>query len=43
MYGSRAKYEGRIPGFTMGTGRILTGNFARIVQRLLRTAFHSLC
>jgi membrane fusion protein (multidrug efflux system) len=42
MYGSRRKYEGRITGFTMGTGQTLallppqnaTGNFVKIVQRL---------
>jgi membrane fusion protein (multidrug efflux system) len=42
MYGSRRKYEGRITGFTMGTGETLallppqnaTGNFVKIVQRL---------
>jgi membrane fusion protein (multidrug efflux system) len=42
MYGSRKEYEGRITGFTMGTGETLallppqnaTGNFVKIVQRL---------
>ena len=42
MYGSRHEYEGRITGFTMGTGQSLallppqnaTGNFVKIVQRL---------
>jgi len=42
MYGSRRIYEGRITGFTMGTGQTLsllppqnaTGNFVKIVQRL---------
>jgi membrane fusion protein (multidrug efflux system) len=42
MYGSRHEYEGRITGFTMGTGETLallppqnaTGNFVKIVQRL---------
>ncbi len=42
MYGSRLEYEGRITGFTMGTGQTLallppqnaTGNFVKIVQRL---------
>jgi membrane fusion protein (multidrug efflux system) len=42
MYGSRHEYEGRITGFTMGTGQTLallppqnaTGNFVKIVQRL---------
>ena len=42
MYGSRRQYEGRITGFTMGTGQTLallpaqnaTGNFVKIVQRL---------
>jgi membrane fusion protein (multidrug efflux system) len=42
MYGSRSEYEGRITGFTMGTGQTLallppqnaTGNFVKIVQRL---------
>src|SRR5258707_13491087 len=42
MYGSRRTYEGRITGFTMGTGQTLallppqnaTGNFVKIVQRL---------
>jgi membrane fusion protein (multidrug efflux system) len=42
MYGSRRDYEGRITGFTMGTGQTLallppqnaTGNFVKIVQRL---------
>jgi membrane fusion protein (multidrug efflux system) len=41
-YGSRREYEGRISGFTMGTGQTLallppqnaTGNFVKIVQRL---------
>jgi membrane fusion protein, multidrug efflux system len=42
MYGKRRVYEGRITGFTMGTGQTLsllppqnaTGNFVKIVQRL---------
>lgn len=42
MYGSHREYEGRITGFTMGTGQTLallppqnaTGNFVKIVQRL---------
>jgi membrane fusion protein (multidrug efflux system) len=42
MYGSLKEYEGRITGFTMGTGQTLallppqnaTGNFVKIVQRL---------
>jgi membrane fusion protein (multidrug efflux system) len=42
MYGSRREYEGRITGFTMGTGQTLsllppqnaTGNFVKIIQRL---------
>ena len=42
MYGSRKEFEGRISGFTMGTGQTLallppqnaTGNFVKIVQRL---------
>jgi membrane fusion protein (multidrug efflux system) len=42
MYGKRREYEGRITGFTMGTGQTLallppqnaTGNFVKIVQRL---------
>lgn len=42
MYGSRCEFEGRITGFTMGTGQTLsllppqnaTGNFVKIVQRL---------
>jgi membrane fusion protein (multidrug efflux system) len=42
MYGSRREFEGRITGFTMGTGESLallppqnaTGNFVKIVQRL---------
>ena len=42
MYGSRHEFEGRITGFTMGTGQTLallppqnaTGNFVKIVQRL---------
>ena len=42
MYGSRSEFEGRITGFTMGTGQTLallppqnaTGNFVKIVQRL---------
>ena len=42
MYGSRLEFEGRIIGFTMGTGQTLallppenaTGNFVKIVQRL---------
>ncbi len=42
MYGSRREFEGRITGFTMGTGQTLsllpaqnaTGNYVKIVQRL---------
>ena len=42
MYGSRQEFDGRISGFTMGTGQTLsllppqnaTGNFVKIVQRL---------
>ena len=42
MYGKRQEFEGRITGFTMGTGQTLallppqnaTGNFVKIVQRL---------
>jgi membrane fusion protein (multidrug efflux system) len=42
MYGTRHEFEGRITGFTMGTGETLsllppqnaTGNFVKIVQRL---------
>jgi membrane fusion protein (multidrug efflux system) len=42
MYGSRKEFEGRITGFTFGTGQTLsllppqnaTGNFVKIVQRL---------
>jgi membrane fusion protein (multidrug efflux system) len=42
MYGSRKEFNGRITGFTMGTGETLallppqnaTGNFVKIVQRL---------
>jgi membrane fusion protein (multidrug efflux system) len=42
MYGSRKRFEGRIQGFTMGTGSTLallpaqnaTGNFVKVVQRL---------
>jgi membrane fusion protein (multidrug efflux system) len=42
MYGRRQEFEGRITGFTMGTGTTLallppqnaTGNFVKIVQRL---------
>ncbi len=42
MYGNRHKFNGRISGFTMGTGQTLallppqnaTGNFVKIVQRL---------
>jgi membrane fusion protein (multidrug efflux system) len=42
MYGSRHEFEGRISGFTFGTGQTLallppqnaTGNFVKIVQRL---------
>ena len=42
MYGGRREFEGRITGFTMGTGQTLsllppqnaTGNFVKIVQRL---------
>src|SRR5262249_25615178 len=41
MYGSKKEFEGRITGFTMGTGQTLsllpaqnaTGNFVKIVQR----------
>jgi len=42
MYGSRHRYNGRISGFTMGTGSTFallppqnaTGNFVKVVQRL---------
>src|SRR3954462_607649 len=42
MYGGRREFNGRITGFTMGTGQTLsllppqnaTGNFVKIVQRL---------
>jgi membrane fusion protein (multidrug efflux system) len=42
MYGQQKEFEGRITGFTMGTGQTLallppqnaTGNFVKIVQRL---------
>ncbi len=42
MYGGRRQFEGRITGFTMGTGQTLsllppenaTGNYVKIVQRL---------
>jgi membrane fusion protein (multidrug efflux system) len=42
MYGGHRDFEGRITGFTMGTGQTLallppqnaTGNFVKIVQRL---------
>ncbi|MGC3968027.1 MAG: HlyD family secretion protein [Pirellulales bacterium] len=42
MYGSRRTFQGRITGFTMGTGSTLallppenaTGNFVKVVQRL---------
>ena len=42
MYGGKQKLEGRISGFTMGTGSTLallpaqnaTGNFVKVVQRL---------
>jgi membrane fusion protein (multidrug efflux system) len=42
MYGRRQTFEGRISGFTMGTGSTLallpaqnaTGNFVKVVQRL---------
>src|SRR5881394_3023446 len=42
MYGSKHKFEGRISGFTFGTGSTLallppqnaTGNFVKVVQRL---------
>src|SRR6202041_2343241 len=42
MYGGRREFEGRITGFTMGTGQTralpppqnATGNFVKIVQRL---------
>ena len=42
MYGRRQRFEGRISGFTMGTGSTLallpaenaTGNFVKVVQRL---------
>ena len=42
MYGGRHEFEGRITGFTMGTGETLallppqnaTGNYVKIVQRL---------
>ena len=42
MYGSKQRFQGRISGFTMGTGSTLsllpaenaTGNFVKVVQRL---------
>jgi len=42
MYGRRKRFQGRVTGFTMGTGQTLallppqnaTGNFVKIVQRL---------
>ena len=42
MYGGRHHFQGRITGFTMGTGSTLailppqnaTGNFVKVVQRL---------
>ena len=42
MYGGRRRFQGRISGFTMGTGSTLallpaenaTGNFVKVVQRL---------
>src|SRR5258708_13097490 len=42
MYGKHQEFEGRITGFTMGTGQTLallppqnaTGNYVKIVQRL---------
>ncbi len=42
MYGGRKEFEGRVSGFTMGTGSTLsllpaqnaTGNFVKVVQRL---------
>src|SRR5439155_21085920 len=42
MYGSKRTFEGRVSGFTMGTGSTLallppqnaTGNFVKVVQRL---------
>src|SRR5207244_12711810 len=42
MYGGKRKFDGRISGFTMGTGSTLallppqnaTGNFVKVVQRL---------
>jgi membrane fusion protein, multidrug efflux system len=42
MYGRRRRFQGRISGFTMGTGSTLallpaenaTGNFVKVVQRL---------
>jgi membrane fusion protein (multidrug efflux system) len=42
MYGGKQKFEGRVSGFTMGTGSTLallpaqnaTGNFVKVVQRL---------
>jgi membrane fusion protein (multidrug efflux system) len=42
MYGGRKEFEGRITGFTMGTGQTLsllppqnaTGNYVKVVQRL---------
>lgn len=42
MYGGRHEFEGRITGFTMGTGQTLsllpaqnaTGNFVKVIQRL---------
>jgi len=42
MYGNKQSFDGRISGFTMGTGSTLallppqnaTGNFVKVVQRL---------
>jgi membrane fusion protein (multidrug efflux system) len=42
MYGGRQRFQGRVSGFTMGTGSTLallpaenaTGNFVKVVQRL---------
>lgn len=42
MYGSKRRFEGRVSGFTMGTGSTLallpaqnaTGNFVKVVQRI---------
>ena len=44
MYGDKERFEGRISGFTFGTGSTLallppqnaTGNFVKVVQRLAR-------